>query len=115
VTVVGLTNALAIAAGYNHSLALVSNETVYAWGDNTYGQIGNGTTGTTGEPIPIQTVGLSNIVAIAAGEYHNLALKSDGTVWAWGYNSHGQLGDGTTTGAGVGIEQCSGHCGGLGP
>ena len=46
---------------------------------------------------PVQVQGLSSVVAIAAGIDHNLAVKSDGTVWAWGRNSYGQLGDGTTT------------------
>src|ERR1017187_662521 len=67
----------ALAAGYLHSLALKSDSTVVAWGDNYYGQC-------------IVPVGLSNIIAIAAGEYHSLALKSDGTVVAWGDNYYGQ-------------------------
>ncbi len=66
-----------MAAGYYHGLALKSDGTVTAWGDNGFGQTN----------IP---VGLSNVVAIAAGLDYNLALKSDGTVTAWGYNAHGQ-------------------------
>jgi alpha-tubulin suppressor-like RCC1 family protein len=106
---------VAIAAGYWHSLALKSDGTVWAWGDNTYGELGNGTfAGTaiysntdyllgTGIATPAQVLGpngtgaLTGIVAIAAGCYHNLALKSDGTVWAWGENSYGELGNGTFT------------------
>ena len=68
---------LAIAGGYNHSLALKSDGTVAAWGDNGSGQT----------TIP---VGLSNVVAIAGGFSHSLALKSDGTVAAWGNNGFGQ-------------------------
>ena len=68
---------LAIAGGYNHSLALKSDGTVAAWGGNGFGQTN----------IP---VGLSNVVAIAGGRYHSLALKSDGTVAAWGENGSGQ-------------------------
>ena len=46
---------------------------------------------------PVQVSSLSGVTAIAEGHYHTLAMKSDGTVWAWGWNDYGQLGDGTTT------------------
>ena len=72
-----LTNVVAIAGGYYHSLALKSDGTVVGWGDNGSGQ--------TNSP-----AGLSNVVAIAAGYYHNLALKSDSTVVGWGDNGNGQ-------------------------
>ncbi|NMC00696.1 MAG: hypothetical protein GYA35_10490, partial [Thermoanaerobaculaceae bacterium] len=85
----------AITGGYYHSLALKSDGTVWAWGHNNYGQLGDGTT--TDRLTPVQVQNLTNIVAIAGGSSHSLALKSDGTVWAWGYNNYGQLGDGTTT------------------
>ncbi|MBI5912998.1 hypothetical protein HY839_00990 [Candidatus Azambacteria bacterium] len=89
----GLNNIAAIAAGGNYSLALKSDGTVWGWGANYYGQLGDGTT--TQQLTPIQVYGLTGIVALAAGDYHSLALKSDGTVWGWGYNFVGQLGDGT--------------------
>jgi alpha-tubulin suppressor-like RCC1 family protein len=85
-----------IAAGGNHSLALKDDGTVWAWGDNWAGQLGNGNTETY-ESSPVQVSDLSNITMIAAGESHSLALKDDGTVWAWGANWDGQLGDGTYT------------------
>ena len=44
---------------------------------------------------PVQVSGLTNVTAIAGGRHHTIALKSDGTVWTWGYNDYGQLGDGT--------------------
>jgi YD repeat-containing protein len=69
--------------------------TVWAWGNNSNGQLGNGTT--VSSSIPIQTSGMSRAVSIIAGFKYTLALKNDGTIWAWGYNSNGQLGDGTTT------------------
>ena len=78
-----------------HSLALKSDGTVWAWGYNNYGQLGDGTT--TDRHTPVSVSGLTGVTAIAGGYGHSLALKSDGTVWAWGYNSYGQLGDGTTT------------------
>ena len=88
-----LTEVVAIAAG-GHSLALASDGTVWAWGVNGNGQLGDGTTHDRLTPVPVQN--LSGVVAIAAGMNHSLALKEDGTVWAWGYNAHGQLGIGTT-------------------
>lgn len=95
VQVTNLATVIAIAAGKHHSLALKSDGTVWAWGTNNYGQLGNGNT--TLQKSPIQTVGLTNVIAIAAGAYHSLALKADGTVWGWGYNSQSQVGNGTIT------------------
>src|SRR5260221_37910 len=63
------------------------------WGDDWFGQIGDGTTTFSGQPV--RAVGLSNVIAISLGLYHTLALRSDGTVWASGDNQEGQLGDGT--------------------
>ncbi len=82
----------AIAAGswYGHSLALKRDGSVWAWGDNKFGQLGDGTT--TNRSLPISVPGLSSIVAIAAGSFFSLALKRDGTVWAWGKNDKSQLG-----------------------
>src|SRR5436190_2245295 len=68
--------------------------TARAWGDNSAGQLGNGTT--RGSTRPVQVIGLRQVVSIAAGSAHSLAVKGDGTVWAWGANSSGQLGLGTT-------------------
>jgi alpha-tubulin suppressor-like RCC1 family protein len=71
-----------------------------AWGLNDYGQLGNGTTNTTGckcNPTPGTVSGLTNVVAVSGGTNHSLALKADGTVWAWGANENAQLGDATTT------------------
>ena len=99
-----LTGIVAISAGMNHSLALKSDGTVWAWGSNTFGQLGTNNipsysqASLVGSTLPVQVVDstgtstLSGIVAIAAGEYHSLALRSDGTVWAWGSNATGQLG-----------------------
>ena len=95
VQITGLGNVTAIAAGSNadpHILALKDDGTVWAWGNNTYGQLGNGTTERYGfSNTLVQVSGLNNVKAIAAGPYHSLALKNDGTVWAWGWT---WLGDG---------------------
>ena len=84
-----------IAAGDDHTIALRSNGTLWAWGWNGYGQVGDGTT--TDRHSPVQIGSDTNWVAIAAGDWHTIALKSNGTLWSWGSNGLGQLGDGTTT------------------
>jgi alpha-tubulin suppressor-like RCC1 family protein len=90
----GLTGVTAVAAGEEHSLALLSNGTVLAWGDNHEGQLGDGTTDTSA--VPVQVEGLTGVTAIAAGSLFSLALLSNGTVMAWGKGDTGQLGDGNT-------------------
>lgn len=94
--VIGLDGVMAIAAGNAHSLALKSDGTVWSWGWNGEGELGDGTRTT--KAAPVQVIGLNGVVAIAAGGFHNLALKSDGTIWAWGYNGFGQLGKGNSVG-----------------
>ena len=98
VPVVGAENIVVeprITVGMNHSMALKNDGTVWTWGDNLAGQLGN-------EDIalrsltPVQVEGISGVTEIKSGWMHNLALKEDGTVWAWGSNGNGQLGDGTT-------------------
>jgi RHS repeat-associated protein len=84
-----------VAGGAYHSLALGSDGTVWSWGRNSSGQLGNGTTAS--RSTPGQVASLQNVIAIAAGGSHSLALMNDGTVRAWGNNVYGRLGDGTTT------------------
>lgn len=84
---------VAVAAGGKHSLALDDQGRVYAWGDNSQGQLGDSTR--VSRAVPAQVPGLLNVQAIAAGYEFSLALLNDGTVWAWGDNEFGQLGDGT--------------------
>lgn len=95
IQVQGITNAVAIAAGGDHSLALLYNGTVLAWGSNNDGQLGDGGVSGLSSSTPVN-VNIANVNAIAAGAGHSLALISNGTVWSWGANYSGQLGDGTT-------------------
>lgn len=97
-----------VAGGTGHSIALKTGGTVWGMGHNFYGQLGNGTSGRSPTSLPTRVCKddtitsctteadqLSGVVKIAAGHMHSVALKSDGTVWSWGYNGTGQLGDGT--------------------
>jgi alpha-tubulin suppressor-like RCC1 family protein len=95
VQVMVLTNAIAVSGGLNHSIGLRQDGTVWSWGNGDSGQLGQGSQ-TPWAYVPGQCKGLSGITSIAAGRMHNLALRQDGTVWAWGWNHYGQLGDGTT-------------------
>ncbi len=93
---------VAVAAGAYHSLALCDDGTVASLGFNNHGQLGNGTRETSAVSVAVRLDGVlagKRVVAIAAGSYHSLALCSDGTVAAWGYNDEGQLGDGTSAGS----------------
>jgi alpha-tubulin suppressor-like RCC1 family protein len=74
-------------------LALGSDGAVWAWGENSSGQLGDGTTINRNTPVAVER--LSDVVAIAAGKVHSMALSRDGTLWSWGGNYSGQLGDGT--------------------
>ncbi|TBL81031.1 cadherin-like beta sandwich domain-containing protein [Paenibacillus thalictri] len=97
VQVAGLTDVVAIDSGSYTNVAVKSDGTVWAWGYNSAGQIGNGVTGGN-QTTPTQVTGLTGgtVKAILGGLSHGLVLKNDGTVWSWGTNKFGQLGDGTT-------------------
>jgi alpha-tubulin suppressor-like RCC1 family protein len=92
VVVFGLSDVKAIAAGRTHTLALKSNGSVWAWGSNTYGEAGL-PNALTSVSTPFMVSGLSGVKAIAAGEFNSAAIKTNGTVWVWGNNSWGQVGD----------------------
>jgi len=99
------TGVAAVAAGSNHTLALMKNGTVYAWGSNNYGQLGNNSTTESHSPVQVvlptdlvtQTTPLTDVVAIAAGGNFSLALTKSGTVYAWGYSGTGALGSGVVS------------------
>ena len=88
-----------ISSGYVHNLALSMDGKVYAWGNNSDGQLGDGTINNRNVPVAVKTTGTDmdgkTIVQVSVGSYHNVALSSDGKLYAWGNNSDGQLGDGT--------------------
>ena len=94
------TNWSSVSAGGSHGVALRADGTMWAWGLNTSGQIGNSNTTTQSSPIPIGTLAQLGVtktwVSATAGANHSAAIASDGTLWAWGSNSSGQIGQGTT-------------------
>ncbi len=83
-----------ISSGQAHTLAIRSDGTLWAWGTNSDGRLGDGTL--TGTSTPKQ-IGTATYTAVAGGQYHSLAIHSNGTLWGWGWNSNGQVGDGTVT------------------
>ena len=96
-----LSNVIAINCGEVHSLAVKSDGSVWDWGYNGYGGLGNNLTTDLSYPVQVQvlsatTTYLSGVVDAKGGEYDSMALKNDGTVWTWGYNSSGQLGTNNT-------------------
>ena len=92
VTIPDFGNITAISAGEFFTLFLKADGTVLATGDNTFGQLGDGTQ--TVRSSPVAVINLSNVVATSASQLHSLALLQDGTMMAWGRNAEGQLGNG---------------------
>lgn len=90
------TNWKSVSANDKHSLAIKTNGTLWAWGNNQFGQIGNNSTNLY-EPNPIQIDNSTDWMFISTGEGHSLSIKTDGTLWAWGANGLGELGDSTNT------------------
>jgi alpha-tubulin suppressor-like RCC1 family protein len=95
------TGITAIVAGGNHSLVLKTDGSLWSWGANGGGQLGTGDTSTTEAPFPVTTTVIGGTILdtdwlrVAAGWRHSIGIKSTGTIWAWGINDAGQLGDGT--------------------
>jgi alpha-tubulin suppressor-like RCC1 family protein len=96
--------ATAAAAGGDHSLAVGSDGKLYAWGVNSNGELGDGTTTASSTPVVVSLPGGVTATAVAAGAAHSVALGSDGHVYDWGYNGFGQLGNGTTTDSSTPIQ-----------
>lgn len=91
-----ITGVLTVTAGDKHTCALLTGGAVQCWGDNEHGQLGNNSTGSS--PTPITVSGLAGAaIAITAGGHHTCALFANGAIQCWGFNSRGQIGNGTTT------------------
>jgi alpha-tubulin suppressor-like RCC1 family protein len=90
-TITGSTNWKFVATGLRHTAAIKTDGSLWLWGSNTYGRLGNNSTTRTSSPI--QTVsGGTNWKSVTGGTHHTAAIKTDGTLWTWGYNNFGQLG-----------------------
>jgi alpha-tubulin suppressor-like RCC1 family protein len=95
-TLLGGTNWKSVAGGYGHTIAIKTDGTLWSWGYNSNGQLG--VNDTTQRNTPVTTLlGGTNWKSVAAGQRYTIALKTDGTLWSWGYNSNGQLGVNDTT------------------
>ena len=97
------TGVKAIAAGTFDTCAIKSDDTLWCWGSNEFGNLGDGTT--TGSLVPVE-VPIGSVSAVAMGFDHACAIKTDGTLWCWGRNDGGQLGDGTTNGSACSFTVC---------
>ncbi len=86
----------AVAVGDRVTVGLAEDGTLWSWGLNTSGQLGDGTTTNRNTPVRVQKAGIT-WKAVSAGYYHTVGLAEDGSLWSWGVNDVGQLGDGTTT------------------
>lgn len=92
-----------VSNGSQHTLAIAQDGTLWAWGDNSYGQLGNNlATGIVTNPLQISNE--PNWAFVSAGEFYSLAIKKNGTLWVWGRNTNGQLGNGNTTQQNVPVQ-----------
>ncbi len=82
-----------VELGDYHSAAITTDGSLYTWGWNRYGQLGDGTTENRSIPVKI----MDNVTSVSLGDWHSAAITTDGSLYTWGYNYDGQLGDGTTT------------------
>ena len=103
VVVSGITGATQISAGGRHTCALLSNSSIECWGQNSSGQIGDGTTNTR-RVSPVQVSGITTATQISAGEYYTCARLTDGSIKCWGANSRGQLGNDTTSNSSTAVS-----------
>lgn len=85
-----------VDGGGSHTVALRGNGTVWSWGQNSSGQLGDGTMTNKSSPVAV-VGGFTDWVDVGAGEIHTVALRSNGTLWAWGFNNNGQLGTNNTS------------------
>jgi len=106
-TVSGGSNWKQVASGFYYTTAIKTDGTLWTWGNNTYGQLGDNTR--TAKSSPVQTVAAgTNWKQVAGGQQHTAAIKTDGTLWIWGHNGNGQLGDNTTAQKSSPVQTVSG-------
>ena len=97
----------AVSAGEDHTCAVKTDHTLWCWGNNDSGELGDGGT-TTDSAVPVQEhTHASDWAAVSAGGDHTCAVKTDHTLWCWGNNDSGELGDGTTTSSAVPVQEHS--------
>ena len=97
-TFAGGTNWKQVSCGYHHTAAIKTDGTLWTWGYNIFGQVGNNVEFGPDVITPVTTfAGGTNWKQVACGDYHNAAIKTNGTLWTWGLNSNGQIGDNTST------------------
>jgi alpha-tubulin suppressor-like RCC1 family protein len=87
-------NWVSVTAGSDHTVAVQTDGSLWAWGGNISGQLGDGTVNARTQPTRI---GTATWASVAAGSDFTVAVRTDATLWAWGYNMYGELGDGTTS------------------
>ena len=90
----GITNAIGVSLGVDHTCAVLSTGEVKCWGAGFYGQLGNGSTASSTTPVTVS--GITDATAVTSGAAHNCAQLSSGAIKCWGWNNYGQVGDGTT-------------------
>jgi len=96
------TNWAQASASATHTAAVRTNGTIWAWGANDFGQLGDGTTSQRAAPVQVGT--LTTWASVSAGSSFTTGIREDGSAWAWGANSSGQLGDGTTAHSTVPVQ-----------
>ncbi|MEZ4312290.1 MAG: hypothetical protein R3F14_30035 [Polyangiaceae bacterium] len=92
-------SALSVSGGSHHTCAVLTGGSIRCWGGNTNGQLGDDTLTMSTTPVTVVDPGGAGFTAVAAGGFHTCAVATGGAVWCWGFNSQGQLGDGTTGGS----------------
>jgi alpha-tubulin suppressor-like RCC1 family protein len=97
IQVAGIDSVVSVATGYGHVLALKRDGTIWAWGSNAFGQLGDGTRTDVPTPAPVSFPAGVSLVAVAAGLSHSMALDSTGGLWAWGHNGAGEIGTGSAS------------------